>query len=162
VFIPSAESRLTKSPSYILGVYDEFNILHPLTDYTNTRDHVARFMPQQLSQWAPSIANKRMDEALTDIAEKIYKQEQEPIDKEALSELEKKEPTTLMILGLTGKKEHLKYLEEKAKTKPEARLNELIEELKKASDQTPQETREEVADADNVGIADDSGVINGR
>ena len=155
VLMPSAESRLGDRISYVYGVYDKFNNLHPLEDPTNGVDGAARFMPQELSTWAPTIAQSKSDEAIRKAALAVREQEK----KQELNELEKSTPAWQVALGLASPE---KYLEHIATSQGEGdtRLNEIINSLKgDVQSRTAAETREQVNQADNVGIAADNGQV---
>ncbi|MFO2910081.1 hypothetical protein SCR16_05740 [Legionella pneumophila serogroup 1] len=152
VLIPSATSRLGNGVNYLFGVYDEFNNLNPLKDITNPVDQVARFAPQELSLWAPSIATAQTDKDLRAVAEKIQRKETQSIDSKELKDLEAKTPPWQVILGLAKPDEYLKYIEERRGRSNEGRLETIIESLK---GRTAPEVRDEVTDADNVGVSID-------
>ncbi len=162
VLMPSATSRLGDGGvNYILGVYDQFNNLHPLKDVTNGVDQVARFSPKELSLWAPGIASQQTDEAIRGYALKVQQQEIQTDDKE-LKALEKKTPAWQVVLGLAKPDEYLQYISNRASQSNEGRLNDIIDSLK--GNKGAAVTRDKITDADNVGIApgDDGQLTQGN
>ena len=151
VLMPSATSRLDNKLNWILGVYDQFNNLHPLKDVTNRADQVARFAPQELSKWAPGVATAQTDELIKSYALKVRQKEIEGADKE-LKELEKKTPAWQVIFGVAKPDEYLQYIATRNDNSNEGRLNQIIDSLKGAS---AQKTRREITDADNTGVSMD-------
>jgi hypothetical protein len=157
VLIPSATSRLDNNVNYVLGYYDKFNNLTPLKDVTNTADQVARFAPKELSLWAPSIATKQTDDELKSYAKQVLSKETKAADNE-IKEIEAKAPEWQVILGLAKPDEYLKYIEKRNENSNEGRLNQIVESLRE--NKSAAATRDEITDADNVGIApDDEQVI---
>lgn len=152
VLMPSASSRLGQGVNYILGAYDQFNNLHPIKDITNGVDQVARFAPQELSTWAPSVATAQTDKDLRDIAMRIQSKETKATDKKELEALEKKYPVWQAVLGFGGDDEYRKYIEKRAGRTDTGRLEQLVESLKGGSSKV---ARAEITDADNVGISMD-------
>lgn len=149
VLMPSASSRLDNRVNYLFGVYDQFNNLNPLKDVSNRVDQVARFAPTELSIWATGIATANTDKALRDIADKVYSKETKITDDKELAELESKAPTLELMLGIGGADEHRKYIADRAARTDKGRINKIIDSLKGAGSTA---TRDEIADADNVGI----------
>lgn len=152
VLIPSATSRLGQGINYILGAYDQFNNLNPIKDLTNGVDQVARFAPQDLSLWAPGIATAQTDKELQDIAMRVQSKEIKIQDDKELKTLEDKNPPWQVILGLGGADEYRKYIEERAGRTDKGRLDKIIESLKGGNAKA---TRDDIVDADNVGISMD-------
>lgn len=142
--IPSATSRLGNRISYILGAYDQFNNFHPIKDITNTTDGVARFMPQGIDAWAPSIATEKSDEAIKQTALNILHKEQE----EKVRKLEKDKFSFMKVFSLERSDMFLQRL----LPNPEEsnRLDKIIQSIKGGS---ALKTREEITKADNIGIS---------
>ncbi|HFL3398953.1 TPA: hypothetical protein ACG3NN_002857 [Legionella pneumophila] len=149
VLMPSATSRLDNRVNYLLGVYDQFNNLTPLKDITNPVDQVARFAPQELSIWAPSVATEQTDKDLRSVALKIQKKEMQQDTKE-LKALQDKTPAWQVIFGLSSGKEYLDYIEKRRAESNEGRLETIIESLK---GRTAPEVRDETTEAENIGIS---------
>lgn len=153
VLIPSAASRLGQGGvNYILGVYDQFNNLHPLQDLTNGVDQVARFAPKDLSIWAPTIATQKTDEAIRDIAINVQEKEVKAEDK-AIKALDKKTPAWQVIFGLASTDDYLQYISNRASQSNEGRLNEIIESLKGKTNAPA--VRDDITEAENVGVSSD-------
>ena len=150
VLIPSASSRLDNRVNYLFGVYDQFNNLNPLKDVSNGVDQVARFAPTELSIWSPEIATSQTDKQLRDVAMKVQAKETKITDDKELAELERVAPTWQTILGLGGADEHRAYIARRAARTDKGRLDKIIDSLKGAESAA---TRDEITDADNVGIS---------
>jgi hypothetical protein len=158
VLIPSPSSRLSSGGvNYMLGVYDQFNNLHPLKDITNGVDQVARFAPTELSLWAPGIATQQTDEAIRGFAIKIQEKELEKeakTDTKELEALNKKSPAWQVILGLAKPDDYLEFISNRTSINDEGRLAELVKSLKGNQGSTSAEaTRDAIAEADNTGIS---------
>lgn len=154
VLIPSADSRLGSRISYVYGVYDKFNNLHPLEDPTNGVDGTARFMPQELSTWAPQIAESKSDEAIRKAALSVREEER----KQDLKELQSSTPAWQVVLGLTSPDEYLQHIA--TNQNDDSRLNEIIDSLKGTSQaRAAEETRDTINNTDNVGISPDEGLV---
>lgn len=150
VLMPSAESRLGNRLSYVYGVYDKFNNLHPLEDPTNGVDGTARFMPQELQIWAPGIAQSQGDEAIRKAAIAVRKQEKE----QDLKELEKSTPAWQVVLGFARPDEYLQHIA--SNQNDESRLNEIIDSLKgKSNARAAQQIDNTINNTDNVGVSMD-------
>lgn len=149
VLMPSATSRLDNRINYLFGVYDQFNNLNPLKDFSNGVDQVARFAPTELSIWSPEIATAQTDKQLRDVAMKVQAKETKIVDDKELAALEAKHPTWQAILGLGGANEYRAYIKERAERTDKGRLEKIIESLKGKGNEI---TRDEIADADNIGI----------
>lgn len=137
VLIPSATSRLGGGVSYLLGVYDQFNNLNPLKDVTNGVDQVARFAPKDLSLWAPEVATQQDDAAIRKYAQNTQAKEDDI-------------GLLLPIQGLAMSEKYLQYVEKRKRNSSEERLGQILESLK---GKKPESVRNEIADADNVGIS---------
>lgn len=154
VLMPSASSRLGDGGvNYILGVYDQFNNLHPLKDVTNGVDQVARFAPKELSLWAPGIATQKTDEAIRGYALKVQDKETKITDDKELKALDKKTPAWQVIFGLAKPDEYLQYISNRASQSKEGRLNEIIDSLKGKTNSPA--VRDEITEAENVGVSPD-------
>lgn len=151
VLIPSSTSRLGDGVNYLLGTYDQFNNLNPLKDVTNPVDQVARFAPKELSLWAPSIATDQTDKDLRSVALKIQQKEQQIVDKKALAELDRQAPAWQVILGLASTDDYRQYIEKRKSQSNEGRLDAIVNALKG----NPATVRDEITDADNVGVSMD-------
>lgn len=148
VLMPSAESRLGNRINYLLGAYDQFNNLHPIKDPTNQVDGTARFMPQELATWAPSIATAQSDEAIKKAALKVVEKERQ----QDVADLQKRTPAWTVILGLASPAEYLEHVA--TSDKRETRLNEVIESLSgKSKLREAEEARDKIGEAENVGIS---------
>lgn len=154
VLMPSPSSRLGDGGvNYLLGVYDQFNNLHPLKDITNGVDGVARFAPKELSFWAPGIATKKTDEAIREYALQVQQKEIQSGDKE-LKALVKKTPPWSVIFGLSKPDDYLQYISNREAQSPEGRLGQIVESLRENQGLKGAETtRDAITDADNVGIS---------
>ena len=148
VLIPSAQSRLGNRVNYLLGAYDQFNNLAPIQDPTNTTDGAARFSPQELATWAPSVATAKSNEAIKKAALNVVEQER----RQDVAELEKKTPAWQVILGLASPADYLEHVA--TSDKSQDRLNQVIESLGgKVESRTAAEARNQITDADNVGVS---------
>lgn len=153
VLMPSASSRLDNGFNYLFGVYDRFNNLSPLRDVTNGADQVARFSPMELSLWSPSVANKKTDDALREVAARVVSQEKQTGDDE-LKEITDKNPPLLVMLGLSSPDKYREYIDKRQSNTNEGRLNQIVEALKGTPNS--EATREAITEATNVGVSDDS------
>lgn len=157
VLMPSAESRLGSRINYVFGVYDKFNNLQPLSDPTNRIDGAARFMPQELSTWAPTVAADKSAEEIRKAALSVREMEK----KQDLDELNKETPPWQVILGLASPKKYLEHIARTNNTNDDPRLNQIIDSL--GGTKSSSSTRNQINEADNVGIAADNGqVITGN
>lgn len=153
VLMPSAESRLGSRINYVFGVYDKFNNLHPLSDPTNGIDGAARFMPQELSTWAPTVAADKSAEEIRKAALSVREMEK----KQDLDELNKETPPWQVILGLASPKKYLEHIARTNNTNDDPRLNQIIDSL--GGTKSSSSTRNQINEADNVGIAADNGQV---
>lgn len=152
VLIPSASSRLDNRVNYLLGVYDQFNNLHPLKDPTNQVDQVARFAPQELSLWAPGIATKQVDDELKSIANRVRQKEIQADNKE-LKALEGRTPPWQVVLGLASGEEYRQFIRDRQANTDSGRIDQIIAALKGSKGSAV--TRNEITEADNVGLSTD-------
>lgn len=156
VLMPSAESRLGNRISYLFGVYDQFNNLHPLHDATNQVDGVARFSPQELGLWAPGIAESKNDESLRKAAKQIIRYER-TTGEQALSEIAGNinisHGNIRINSNINYNSTHKGVSKKGTDAEEAARLEEVVTALKdRRSSTDAQATDNKINDAENVGI----------
>lgn len=160
VLIPSNTSRLGDRPSYVLGGYDRFNSLHPLKNVTNPQDQVVRFSPLDLSDWAPDVNEKKLNDTLRKVAQEIAKQEY-VVDEKELDAAFSHDNSTSILQGLSGgaasPMAQLRFLQSQKPESSDKKLAEIMSYLTKAAKPKSKEgVRDAVANADNVGIDSDT------
>lgn len=146
VLIPDPQSRLGNRISYAYGYYDRFNNLQVLNDPSNTVTGTASFIPQDINQWAPNVAQRQWDDELKKTAVKTRR-------RDLYNELNIVRKANRSYKNLFGLIPPLDAELETIAAHIDEDENETLRIFNKLKGENPSQVREEIFNADNVGIS---------